>query len=62
MKNANFTTTISLDKTPQEAFDAINNEHFPYRQIQMLWGLQGMWQYLRGDMAWGQLRRQGLHP
>jgi cellulose synthase/poly-beta-1,6-N-acetylglucosamine synthase-like glycosyltransferase len=37
-------------------------EHFPYRQIQMLWRLQGMWQYLRGDMAWGQLQRQGLQP
>jgi cellulose synthase/poly-beta-1,6-N-acetylglucosamine synthase-like glycosyltransferase len=37
-------------------------EHFPYRQIQMLWRLEGMWQYLRGDMAWGQLRRQGLQP
>ena len=35
-------------------------EHFPYRQLQMLWRLQGMWQYLRGDIAWGVLQRGGL--
>jgi len=35
-------------------------EHFPYRQLQMLWRLQGMWQYLRGDIAWGVLQRVGL--
>lgn len=35
-------------------------EHFPYRQFQMIWRLQGMWQYLRGDIAWGVLRRSGL--
>jgi cellulose synthase/poly-beta-1,6-N-acetylglucosamine synthase-like glycosyltransferase len=35
-------------------------EHFPYRQMQMVWRLQGMWQYLRGDIAWGVLQRGGL--
>jgi cellulose synthase/poly-beta-1,6-N-acetylglucosamine synthase-like glycosyltransferase len=35
-------------------------EHFPYRQLQMVWRLQGMWQYLRGDIAWGVLQRGGL--
>jgi cellulose synthase/poly-beta-1,6-N-acetylglucosamine synthase-like glycosyltransferase len=35
-------------------------EHFPYRQMQMVWRLQGMWQYLRGDLAWGALQRGGL--
>jgi cellulose synthase/poly-beta-1,6-N-acetylglucosamine synthase-like glycosyltransferase len=35
-------------------------EHFPYRQLQMLWRLQGMWQYLRGDIAWGVLQRGTL--
>jgi cellulose synthase/poly-beta-1,6-N-acetylglucosamine synthase-like glycosyltransferase len=35
-------------------------EHFPYRQFQMIWRLQGMWQYLRGDIAWGVLQRSGL--
>lgn len=27
-------------------------EHFPYRQINMVWRLQGMWQYLRGRVTW----------
>jgi cellulose synthase/poly-beta-1,6-N-acetylglucosamine synthase-like glycosyltransferase len=35
-------------------------EHFPYRQLHMIWRLQGLWQYLRGDNAWGSLRRQGI--
>jgi hypothetical protein len=35
-------------------------EHFPYRQLHMIWRLQGLWQYLRGDMAWRPLTRQGL--
>src|ERR1700730_5091805 len=34
-------------------------EHFPYRQLHMVWRLQGLWQYLRGDMAWRPLKRQG---
>jgi hypothetical protein len=33
---------------------------FPYRQLHMIWRLQGLWQYLRGDMAWRTLNRQGL--
>jgi len=32
-------------------------EHFPYRQMTMLWRLQGIWQYLRGDLAWGEIKR-----
>jgi cellulose synthase/poly-beta-1,6-N-acetylglucosamine synthase-like glycosyltransferase len=35
-------------------------EHFPYRQLHMIWRLQGLSQYLRGDMAWRPLTRQGL--
>ena len=35
-------------------------EHFPYRQLHMIWRLQGLWQYLRGDMSWKTLKRQGL--
>ena len=35
-------------------------EHFPYRQLQMIFRLRGMWQYLRGDFAWGRLKRVGL--
>jgi cellulose synthase/poly-beta-1,6-N-acetylglucosamine synthase-like glycosyltransferase/HEAT repeat protein len=34
-------------------------EHFPYRQLHMVWRLQGLWQYFRGDMAWKPLKRQG---
>ncbi len=35
-------------------------EHFPYRQMHMIWRLQGLWQYLRGDVAWKPLKRKGL--
>ena len=35
-------------------------EHFPYRQLHMIWRLQGAWQYLRGDVAWRPVKRQGL--
>jgi cellulose synthase/poly-beta-1,6-N-acetylglucosamine synthase-like glycosyltransferase len=35
-------------------------EHFPYRQLHMIWRVQGLWQYLRGDMAWRPLERKGL--
>jgi cellulose synthase/poly-beta-1,6-N-acetylglucosamine synthase-like glycosyltransferase len=34
-------------------------EHFPYRQMHMIWRLQGLWQYLRGDLLWRPLKRQG---
>jgi len=35
-------------------------EHFPYRQLHMLWRLQGLWQYLRRDYVWRPLKRKGL--
>jgi cellulose synthase/poly-beta-1,6-N-acetylglucosamine synthase-like glycosyltransferase len=35
-------------------------EHFPYRQLHMIWRLQGLWQYLRGDNVWRPLTRKGL--
>ena len=35
-------------------------EHFPYRQLHMIWRLQGLWQYLRGDFVWKPLKRKGL--
>lgn len=35
-------------------------EHFPYRQLNMIWRLQGMWQYVRGDMEWGEMKRIGI--
>src|SRR5260370_22799167 len=35
-------------------------EHFPYRQLHMIWRLQGLLQYLRGDHSWRPLKRKGL--
>jgi cellulose synthase/poly-beta-1,6-N-acetylglucosamine synthase-like glycosyltransferase len=35
-------------------------EHFPYRQMHMIWRLQGLWEYMRGDVVWKPLKRQGL--
>jgi cellulose synthase/poly-beta-1,6-N-acetylglucosamine synthase-like glycosyltransferase len=35
-------------------------EHFPYRQLHMIWRLQGLWQYFRGDLTWRPLKRQGI--
>ncbi len=37
-------------------------EHFPYRQLQMIWRLRGMWQYLTGNAQWGQQERAGFAP
>src|SRR6185437_1600820 len=35
-------------------------EQFPYRQMHLIWRLQGMWQYARGDVAWRPMDRVGL--
>jgi len=35
-------------------------EHFPYRQLHMIWRLKGFWQYFRGDNVWRPLERKGL--
>jgi cellulose synthase/poly-beta-1,6-N-acetylglucosamine synthase-like glycosyltransferase len=35
-------------------------EHFPYRQLHMIWRLQGIWQYLHGDNVWTTVKRKGL--
>jgi cellulose synthase/poly-beta-1,6-N-acetylglucosamine synthase-like glycosyltransferase len=35
-------------------------EHFPYRQMTMIWRLQGIWQYLRGDFTWREMKRVGV--
>ena len=35
-------------------------EHFPYRQINMWWRLRGMWQYLRGNVAWEKSERSAF--
>jgi cellulose synthase/poly-beta-1,6-N-acetylglucosamine synthase-like glycosyltransferase len=34
-------------------------EHFPYRQMTLIWRLQGIWQYLRGDLRWREMKRMG---
>ncbi len=35
-------------------------EHFPYHQAHLWWRLRGMWQYARGDVAWGEMTRVGF--
>jgi len=35
-------------------------EHFPYRQMTLVWRLQGIFQYLRGDLVWREMKRSGL--
>jgi len=35
-------------------------EHFPYRQLHMIWRLRGIWQYMRGDTVWVPSKRKGL--
>jgi cellulose synthase/poly-beta-1,6-N-acetylglucosamine synthase-like glycosyltransferase len=35
-------------------------EHFPYRQLHIVWRLHGMWQFMRGDVSWRPLKRTGL--
>ncbi|MGA9977894.1 MAG: glycosyltransferase [Candidatus Sulfotelmatobacter sp.] len=34
-------------------------EHLPYRQMTMIWRLRGVWEYLRGDLTWHQVKRTG---
>jgi len=36
-------------------------EHFPYRQMHLVWRLQGLVHYLRGDVGWKPLARKGFH-
>jgi len=35
-------------------------EHFPYHHMHLWWRLRGMWQYARGDVAWGRMTRVGF--
>lgn len=70
-----FATTISIGSVLQEeiTYRRYNDwkdvarlisysflEHFPYRQLHMIWRLQGLWQYFRGDYVWHPLKRKGL--
>ena len=35
-------------------------EQIPYRQMHLIWRLQGIWQYARGDLVWKPMERVGL--
>ncbi|MBZ5501959.1 MAG: glycosyltransferase family 2 protein [Acidobacteriia bacterium] len=35
-------------------------EHFPYRQMYLVWRLQGFWQYFRRDFVWRPMKRIGF--
>ena len=35
-------------------------EHFPYRQFHTIWRLRGLWQFMRGNHAWGEIERAGI--
>ncbi|HYL96100.1 MAG TPA: glycosyltransferase [Terriglobales bacterium] len=35
-------------------------EHFPYRQLNLLWRLQGLWNHFRRKTSWGELKKTGL--
>ena len=35
-------------------------EHCPYRQINMVWRLRGMWQYVRGNVSWEESERSAF--
>lgn len=35
-------------------------EQIPYRQMHLIWRLQGIWQYARGDVVWRPMQRVGL--
>ncbi len=38
-------------------------ENFGYRQVNVAWRLQGMWQWARGSQArWGEMKRKGAGP
>jgi hypothetical protein len=37
-------------------------ENFGYRQLNNIWRLQGLWQYLRGSSEWGRMVRTGFQP
>lgn len=35
-------------------------ENFGYRQLNNLWRLRGVWQYLRKSQSWGNMTRKGF--
>jgi hypothetical protein len=41
------------------AFAAIA-ENFGYRQLNLLWRIEGIWQYFRKKQSWGEMTRTGF--
>jgi hypothetical protein len=37
-------------------------ENFGYRQLNSLWRVQGLWQFLRKKRGWGEMVRAGFQP
>jgi cellulose synthase/poly-beta-1,6-N-acetylglucosamine synthase-like glycosyltransferase len=35
-------------------------ENLGYRQLTVFWRLRGLWKFMRGDTAWGNMQRQGF--
>lgn len=35
-------------------------EHFPYRQLNLVWRLMGMWHFVRGERKWKTIRRTAI--
>ena len=35
-------------------------ENFGYRQLTVWWRVRAFWEYLRGDLTWGAMERQGV--
>jgi cellulose synthase/poly-beta-1,6-N-acetylglucosamine synthase-like glycosyltransferase len=55
-----FNTTRKRDMVLY-AFAAIA-ENFGYRQLNALWRVEGIWQFLRGRKGWGVMTRTGFSP
>lgn len=37
-------------------------EHFPYRQLNALWRLRGLWEFVAGKASWHKVERIGFNP
>lgn len=63
-------SALALEEVGQRRFPGVGSllaltltavvENFGYRQINNLWRLHGIWQFLRGDRSWGRMDRQGF--
>ena len=34
-------------------------ENFGYRQLNSIWRIRGLWEFLTGNHSWGEMRRKG---